>query len=736
MSTWAETVPAEIRDSLPADELRRQEHIFELVKNQKNYVEELTIINEKYLTPLSTSDILEPSRRNAFLSTVFTSMADLLLVNTELLTNLEEVQKKGHVIQNIATILSDSVGHWDAMYPAYFEKLEMAKLEVDQEIRRNPRLAEFLENTRKAGGRFSLNELLGIPFRRVTSYNLLISDIIKRSAPENSDKVELVKVKDMITEVIKRGETLQQRSANARKFLNYYEKIQPRVLVETLNLLGPERDIIFEGDLLVEKIGGNPATNLRVLLFDHVLIMAAETSIESPDGGPADKTYKIFKRPIPLDLLRVSKSENAVPAMAQSSLFFSQTINPDAPQQQQAPAPRPGVELNKTFYVEHVAREHVGGAYTLTTTTEASRDAWVRKIQEQQAKRAQAFPIVETVLTEEFPAVGQHTLIGSIAYGNRLFVANSSCVYLGAEGGAFHRLGGFKPKVELEGIRAMDAIPAADMLFVLTEKVLWAFSIREIVSTEGMVNASRARKVADDVSFFKIGVCDGNTYVCAIKTGSIRSYIKLLDPTQEKRRFLSKSSEMKVEKEFYIPTVATSIDFLKTKLVVGCTRGFEIVDLKRVGAESNAPLMDPRDENLNFMTSRGDRQELSPIAVFRIVEGDFLLCFKDIGLYVNKSGQLTRPEWKVTWQSEPISFAYQAPYILAFSPTHVEIYHTLTGELRQAMIGVDVVATHIAVEHTGAIDSRGIESGGTGHVHYARSGINGMQVLSRLHLRS
>ena len=31
--------------------------------------------------------------------------------------------------------------------------------------------------------------------------------------------------------------------------------------------------------------------------------------------------------------------------------------------------------------------------------------------------------------------------------------------------------------------------------------------------------------------------------------------------------------------EFYIPSIATSIDMFKTKICIGCSKGFEVVDL-------------------------------------------------------------------------------------------------------------------------------------------------------------
>ena len=72
--------------------------------------------------------------------------------------------------------------------------------------------------------------------------------------------------------------------------------------------------------------------------------------------------------------------------------------------------------------------------------------------------------------------------------------------------------------------------------------------------------------------------------------------------------------------EFYIPTESSSVHFLKTKLCVGCTKGFEIVDLETLDMQG---LLDPSDSSLDFVLKRDN---VRPIAIYRIEE-DFLLCY-------------------------------------------------------------------------------------------------------------
>ena len=56
-------------------------------------------------------------------------------------------------------------------------------------------------------------------------------------------------------------------------------------------------------------------------------------------------------------------------------------------------------------------------------------------------------------------------------------------------------------------------------------------------------------------------------------------------------------------------------------MCVGCSRGFEIVDLESLDTQG---LLDPNDESLDFV--RKKENMLRPMAIYR-VHNDFLLCY-------------------------------------------------------------------------------------------------------------
>jgi len=140
---------------------------------------------------------------------------------------------------------------------------------------------------------------------------------------------------------------------------------------------------------------------------------------------------------------------------------------------------------------------------------------------------------------------------------------------------------------------------------------------------------------------------------------------------------------LRVFKEFYIPVESSSIHFLRTKLCVGCTKGFEIVDLETLDAQG---LLDPNDASLDFVQRRDN---VRPIAIYR-VDSEFLLCYEDFAFYINKNGWRSRHGWIIHWEGTPTSFALHYPYVLAFEPTFIEVRHVETGLMAQVIAGTSV----------------------------------------------
>jgi hypothetical protein len=173
------------------------------------------------------------------------------------------------------------------------------------------------------------------------------------------------------------------------------------------------------------------------------------------------------------------------------------------------------------------------------------------------------------------------------------------------------------------------------LLIVLAERSVQTFPLESLSLQDPTAALKRGKRISSHTTFFKAGLCVGRQLVCIVKSSPLSTTIKTMDPVEapasKKQQGGAAFSKLKpnrnetlrVFKEFYIPTESSSIHFLKTKLCVGCTKGFEIVDLETLDTQG---LLDPADPNLDLVHKRDNQRPVRPIAIYR-VEGDFLLCY-------------------------------------------------------------------------------------------------------------
>ena len=199
--------------------------------------------------------------------------------------------------------------------------------------------------------------------------------------------------------------------------------------------------------------------------------------------------------------------------------------------------------------------------------------------------------------------------------------------------------------INLLDVTQVDVIEDFQLLIVLHERSVTTFPLDCLDPNDPNAALKRGKRISSHTSFFKSGICLGKMLVAVVKSSTLSSTIKVLEPVDQTmrgkkpqasfmRRLNGGNEALKLFKvcqmlvclvkadrqEFYIPTESSSIHFLKTKLCVGCTKGFEIVDLETLDMQG---LLDPSDASLDFVMKRGN---VRPIAIYRIEE-DFLLCY-------------------------------------------------------------------------------------------------------------
>ena len=103
---WHCIIPKEARESLDKHEVQRQSVIFEVIKSERDYVQDLQLIRDVFIDPMVNTFPLPPTRMEGFIHEVFYNVDTILAHHQRLLDGLFERQREQHpLIQSIADVV-------------------------------------------------------------------------------------------------------------------------------------------------------------------------------------------------------------------------------------------------------------------------------------------------------------------------------------------------------------------------------------------------------------------------------------------------------------------------------------------------------------------------------------------------------------------------------------------------------------------------------------------------------
>ncbi|EGG07244.1 uncharacterized protein MELLADRAFT_48159 [Melampsora larici-populina 98AG31] len=696
---WIHSVPQEVIDSVDDTEKKRQEAINECIYTERDFVRDLEYLRDSWIKPLQTSSIIPEHRRQDFVTQVFWNVLDVLAVNSRLSELLSKRQKSSHVIKSIGDLYLELVPHFGP-FVQYGSHQLYGKYEFEKEKISNLAFGKFVDETERLpeSRKLELNAYLTKPTTRLARYPLLLEVVLKYTPDDHSDKIDLPKVIKMIRELLTKVNIESGKSENRFNLAQLDQQLVFRQgEAVDLRLREEGRELIFKGQLKKRGGGGSDSAELQVYLFDHALLMV------KPKYSHKTEQLKVYRKPIPLELLTITglvnqPNPNQADGHHQSTSLTKKSLMNRA---------------NKAGYpitINHLGRK--GYSIVLWAPSFQSRSKWLEKIEARQIELRNRSTVFEMVALNEGFFVGNNkvTCAASFDNGNRYVFGTENGVYLSSmpnrsnlppsSSTSLEEEGILKPirVIQIMNVTQVEVIEPERILIILADKAMMSFWLDTLDPNDSTGIGKRTRKISSNATFFRTGECLGKKLVCVVKSGTVSSTIKTLEvlrgfgaPGQGKsglRKIVGGNSNdaLKVYKEFYIPTESSSVHFLKSKLCVGCNKGFEIVDLESLDTQA---LLDPADPSLEFVLRGGS---VKPLGIFRVEGGggEFLLCYEDFGFYVNKNGWRARNNWIVYWEGHPVAFAIQYPFVLAFEPSFVEVRHLETGALLQIIPGPNI----------------------------------------------
>ncbi|KAI0334265.1 CNH-domain-containing protein [Cubamyces sp. BRFM 1775] len=465
------------------------------------------------------------------------------------------------------------------------------------------------------------------------------------------------------------------------------------------------REVVHAGPLfrqtemspLKRTMSGAGWKQLWVILFDNYMVMTKQ------QGHGASLKYVVWKSPVRLEFLAL-ESLAVRPVQRSNTLSrMMRTTRSESPGRVSPDPALSGDTGGDTFYpLSFHDHGRNGGSYTLYASTIEQRNEWRRKMLEAiSARKAAQEPnsifgletiTSNTASSQEAPAHQSGLVTGHISctlpFGTssgRQFVA------IGSEDGVWVGMPKHPESIQrvmsLRMVTQIAFLADYDLLVVLAEKVLYAVDLQSVVPNNGRqvqhpaFGLQRLSNPQTPIHFFSVGHIGGRTLIVSKKRKGLDSVFRVMEVSLPEDRH--GAPRIAVFKDFFLPSDSHDLLFLKTKVCVLCTRGFEIMDLSDL---SSATI--PLEEDLRTLGKRPGANR--PIAMFRIREDEFLLCYDEFGLYVDKRGVPSRSPPIIEWEGTATQAAWHAPYVVLFSTSFIEIRHVESGRLAQIITGQDV----------------------------------------------
>ncbi|KAJ3569204.1 hypothetical protein NP233_g5203 [Leucocoprinus birnbaumii] len=559
-------------------------------------------------------------------------------------------------------------------------------------------------------------------------YELLLKDNMHNSVKGHEDHADIPNVIDAIESVGKETEPGVQDAKTKVELWRYNANLvfkNGETQFQDMDLLDEKRQLVHSGKLWRQPDNGfewSGWSEMFVLLFDNYLVVTKP--LKEKDGVIK---YNVHKRPIPLDLLTLVNFTDP-PTQRGAGLLRGLRGGKKADKNEAlGSSASPDTEIDSRFVypmtLHHSGR--AGGPFMMYAKTSQSRSEWQQKFayalaMHKAVQESNKVFEIEILNADTFLAPSMITAASGLARNqDNAFTGKVTCsvpfnasdgrrlVAVGcAEGlwiGFRHDPRSLRRVLHLRPwLRNGAMLEEFGIFLVLADKSLFAYHIEALVPSSphlAQQNVPQKLNGNRDVHFFSVGTLHGRTLIVFAKKNS-ESIFRVLEPVGDKINervkapvglgsrlgFRSTKSEwFRVYRDFFLPSESYDLIFLKARIAILCAKGFEIMDLNDFNSVTIPQREDPR---LSHLAKRCE--SCRPMGMFRSSDDEFLLCYDEFGVYVDKHGDPSRAAGTIEWEGTAERVALHHPYILLFDSRFIEVRHIETGRLAQIIPGNDI----------------------------------------------
>lgn len=521
------------------------------------------------MEPLSSGNIIPEDRRMAFLQQVFWNVLEIHSSNVQLRDALAKRQKSKLIVDRIGDVLLPFAQSFGP-FVNYGAHQLYGKYEFEKEKSSNAEFAKFVTEVerKKESRKLELNGYLTKPTTRLARYPLLLDVVLKYTPDDHPDKKDIPIVVDSIRAFLRRVNVETGKSENRFNLTQLDSQLQYKPGQERtdLRLTDDSRELVFKGAL--KKRGGAPpseSAELQLFLFDHAILLVKPKIVHKHE------VFKVQRKPIPLEMLVVTSndeqfnsrqnSHSVPPSTGHKSrtLLKSQshakmndlthserdsthslhdTISTDT-LSTTAP-PKPESRLGYSMTLHHLGRR--GYSVTLWASTFMNRRKWLEHIHNRQkALKETKAPFELDIISDGF-FIGTDKANCAVPYsqGRKLVYGTDNGIYISDKPNEPPR-----KVIGMPSVTQIEVLEEDEIIVLLAERSIWTFELNVLNENDPEGSLKMGRKISSHTSFFKSGKCLGRTLVCIVKSSSLSSTIKVLEPIEKDLRNSKKPPTLK-----------------------------------------------------------------------------------------------------------------------------------------------------------------------------------------------
>ncbi|CAH1756504.1 8066_t:CDS:10 [Entrophospora sp. SA101] len=280
--TWSSVMNTEKIEQLTKQEQKRQEAIYELITTERSYLRDLQMIIQVFYGPLQQRQ-QNFSLTDQELSTIFSNIQDILICNTEILSDMEQRQNEQEfLVECIGDVM---LNHSDNL-KCYVEY-------CGGQLKGNPQC-----------GALGLSSFLLKPMQRITRYPLLLRQILHYTTNDHPDHQNMMKTLQNAEMILEETNEAAREQENDSKLREISKLIDLEGLNEKLDLISMtrfmgKRQFLLEGPLRKTKSG----RKLYGYLFNDIFLLCQQNKNAISKGYQ----YSLYKPPMPLNEIFVKE---------------------------------------------------------------------------------------------------------------------------------------------------------------------------------------------------------------------------------------------------------------------------------------------------------------------------------------------------------------------------------------------------------------------------------------------